>query len=126
FMSRGAGAEQTVRWNEEAFGRLRLRQRALEDVSRLDTRIRLLGRERPHPILLAPTSNHTLVHPEGEVATARGAGAARATMGVSTFADKPLEENARAATQPLWHATHRLRDRGRTPHLLPPAHAAPR
>ncbi len=123
FISSGAGDEQTVRWNEEAFGRLRLRQRALEDVSRLDTRIRLLGRERPHPILLAPTSNHTLVHPEGEVATARGAGAAGATMVVSTFADKPLEEIARAATQPLWHATYVMKDRGRTRDLLRRAEA---
>ena len=123
FISSGAGDEQTVRWNEEAFGRLRLRQRALEDVSRLDTRIRLLGRERPHPILLAPTSNHTLVHPEGEIATARGAGAAGATMVVSTFADKPLEEIARAATQPLWHATYVMKDRGRTRDLLRRAEA---
>jgi 4-hydroxymandelate oxidase len=124
FISSGAGDEQTVRWNEEAFGRLRLRQRALEDVSRLDTRIRLLGRGRPHPILLAPTSNHTLVHPEGELATARGAGAAGATMVVSTFADKPLQEIARAATQPLWHATYVRKDRGRTRDLLRRAEAA--
>ena len=123
FISSGAGDERTVRWNEEAFGRLQLRQRILEDVSRLDTRIRLLGRERPHPILLAPTSNHTLVHPEGEVATARGAGAAGATMVVSTFADKPLEEIARAATQPLWHATYVMKDRGRTRDLLRRAEA---
>jgi 4-hydroxymandelate oxidase len=124
FISSGAGDERTVRWNEEAFGQLRLRQRALEDVSRPDTRIRLLGRERPHPILLSPTSNHTLVHPEGEVATARGAGAAGATMVVSTFADKPLEEIARAATQPFWHATYVMKDRGRTRDLLQRAEAA--
>jgi 4-hydroxymandelate oxidase len=123
FISSGAGDEHTLRWNEEAFGRRRLRQRALEDVSRLDTRVRLFGRERPHPILLAPTSNHTLVHPEGEVATARGAGAAGATMVVSTFADKPLEEIARAATQPLWHATYVMKDRGRTRDLLGRAQA---
>ena len=124
FISSGAGDEHTVRWNEAAFGRLRLRQRALEDVSRLDTRVSLFGRERPHPILLAPTSNHTLVHTEGEVATARGAGAAGATMVVSTFADKPLEEIARAATQPLWHATYVMKDRGRTRELLQRAQAA--
>jgi 4-hydroxymandelate oxidase len=124
FISSGAADELTVRWNEEVFGRLRLRQRALADVSRLDTRIRLLGRERPHPILLAPTSNHTLVHPEGEVATARGAGAAGATLVVSTFADKPLEEIARAAAQPCWHATYVMKDRGRTRDLLRRAEAA--
>jgi 4-hydroxymandelate oxidase len=124
FINSGAGDEHTVRWNEEAFGHVRLRQRSLEDVSRLDTRIRLLGRERPHPIVLAPTSNHTLVHPDGEIATVRGAGAAAATMVVSTFADKPLEEIARAATQPLWHATYIMKDRGRTRELLERAQAA--
>ena len=124
FISSGAADELTLRWNEEAFGRLRLRQRALADVSRLDTRIRLLGRERPHPILLAPTSNHTLVHPEGEVATARGAGSAGAILVVSTFADKPLDEIARAAAQPCWHATYVMKDRGRTRDLLGRAEAA--
>ncbi len=123
FISSGAGDEHTVRWNEDAYGRLRLRQRALDDVSRLDTRVRLFGRELPHPILLAPTSNHMLVHPEGEVATARGAGTSGATMVVSTFADKPLEEIARAATQPLWHATYIMKDRGRTRDLLRRAEA---
>jgi 4-hydroxymandelate oxidase len=124
FISSGAGDELTVRWNEEAFARLRLRQRALVDVARLDTRLRLLGREWPHPIFLAPTSNHTLAHPEGEVATARGAGSAGATLVVSTFADKPLEEIAKAATQPWWHATYVMKDRGRTRDLLGRAEAA--
>jgi 4-hydroxymandelate oxidase len=124
FVGSGAGDERTLRWNEEAFGRLRLRQRALVDVSRLDTRVRLLGRERPHPIILAPTSNHTLVHPEGEVATARGAGWAGATMVVSTFSDKRLEEILEAATQPCWHATYVMKDRGRTRDLLARAEAA--
>jgi 4-hydroxymandelate oxidase len=124
FINSGAGDEHTVKWNEEAFVRLRLRQRALVDVSTLDTRVRVLGREMAHPILLAPTSNHTLVHPEGEVATARGAGEAGATLIVSTFADKPLEEISRAATQPLWHATYVMKDRARTRDLLARAEAA--
>jgi 4-hydroxymandelate oxidase len=123
FVSSGAGDEHTVRWNLEAFGRLLLRQRVLVDVSRIDTRVRLLGRERPHPIILAPTSNHTLVHPEGEIATARGAEKAGAILVVSTFADKPLEEIVRASAQPSWHATYVMKDRGRTRDLLARAEA---
>jgi 4-hydroxymandelate oxidase len=118
FINSGAGDEHTLRWNEEAFHRLGLRQRVLEDVSRPDTTIRLLGRERPHPILLSPTSNHVLVHPGGEVETARGAGDAGAILIVSTFADRSLEEIARAASGPLWHATYVFKDRGRTLNLL--------
>lgn len=124
FINAGAGDEHTVRWNEEAYVKLQLRQRNLEDVTRLDTRIRLLGRERPHPIFLAPTSNHTLAHPEGELATVRGAGEAAALMVVSTFSDKPLEEIAQAATQPLWHATYVLKDRGKLRELLQRVEAA--
>jgi 4-hydroxymandelate oxidase len=123
FINSGAGDERTVRSNEEAFGRLRLRQRALVDVSRLDTRVRLVGREWPHPIILAPTSNHTLVHPEGEIATARGAGKAGATLVVSTFADKPLEEIVGATAKPCWHATYVFKDRGHTRDLLARAEA---
>jgi 4-hydroxymandelate oxidase len=123
FINSGAGDEHTVKWNEEAFVRLRLRQRSLVDVSKLDTRMRVLGREWAHPIFLAPTSNHTLVHPEGEIATARGAGAAAATLVVSTFSDKPLEVIVGAAKQPLWHATYVQKDRGRTRDLLSRAEA---
>jgi 4-hydroxymandelate oxidase len=124
FINSGAGDEWTVHWNQEAFQRLRLRQRVMEDLSPLNTRIRLMGRERPHPILLSPTSNHGLVHPQGELETARGAGDAGAILIVSTFADRPLEEIAHAATQPLWHATYVQKDRGRTRDLLRRAEAA--
>ncbi len=123
FINSGAGDEATVRWNEEAFQRLRLRQRVIDDLSRLDTRVRVLGRERPHPILLSPTSNHGLVHPQGELETARGAGDAGAILIVSTFADRPLEEIARAAKGPLWHATYVMKDRGRTRDMLHRAEA---
>jgi 4-hydroxymandelate oxidase len=124
FVNSGAADEVTVRRNIEAFQALPLRQRALVDVSTLDTRIRLFGRELAHPILISPTASHGLVHPEAEVATARGAGAAGATLIVSTFATKPLEEIAKAASGPLWHATYVMKDRGATRDLLARAKAA--
>ncbi|MSU24128.1 MAG: hypothetical protein EXS32_09945 [Opitutus sp.] len=51
-----------------ADARLRLRPRNLINVSQLDTRIKLFGRELPFPILLAPVACHRLFHPEGEIA----------------------------------------------------------
>jgi 4-hydroxymandelate oxidase len=124
FINSGAGDELTVRWNEEAFQRLRLRQRVGVDLSRLNTRVQLLGRERPHPIMLSPTSNHGLVHPQAELETARGAADAGAILIVSTFSDRPLTEIARAAAGPLWHATYVMKDLGRTRDLLRAAEAA--
>jgi 4-hydroxymandelate oxidase len=118
FIHSGAADEATVRWNEEAFQALALRQRALLEVTTLDTRIKLLGRERAHPILISPTATHGLVHADAEVATARGAAQAGSTLVVSTFSTKPLEEIAKAAAGPLWHATYVMKDRGVTRELL--------
>src|SRR5205085_9695198 len=102
YVAAGAADEHTVRWNTEAFARLRLRPRALDDVTTIDTRLTLFGDALAFPILLAPVAYHRALHAEGELATARGAGAAGAVWVVSTATTTPIEEIARAATGPLW------------------------
>jgi 4-hydroxymandelate oxidase len=124
YVSGGAADEITLRWNHEAYEHIRLKPRALVDVSRLDTRVRLLGRELPFPILLAPTAYQKLSHPQGELATARGAGAADATMVVSTMSNVTLEDVAAAATGPLWFQLYVQPDRGLTRQLVGRAEAA--
>lgn len=118
YVSGGAGDERTLAWNRSAYDEIRLRSRVLVDVSRIDTAVRLFGRTLPHPILLAPTAYHKLVHADGEVATARGAGAAAAAMIVSSFATVTIEEVARAATAPLWFQLYVQPDRGFTRALV--------
>jgi 4-hydroxymandelate oxidase len=124
FVDSGAGDDQTARWNNGAYHRIYLEERALVDVSKIDTSIRLLGRARPHPIMLSPVSNHNYVHPDAERATARGAGAAGATMILSTFAYESIEAVAKSATMPLWHATYMMKDRSKTLDMLQRAAAA--
>jgi 4-hydroxymandelate oxidase len=124
YMEGGAGDELTARWNREAYDRIRLRPRNLVDVSRIDLRTNLLGREIPFPILLAPTAYQRLAHPEGELATVRGAGAAGATMVVSTQANTTLEDVAAAAAAPLWFQLYVQPDRGFTRSLVERAEAA--
>ena len=102
FVASGAADEHTLRWNREAFDRIRLRPRVLRDVSAVDTRVALLGRELAFPILLAPTAYHRVLHPEGELATARGAAEAGATWIVSMGTTTALGDLARAATSPWW------------------------
>ena len=63
YVAGGAGDEITLRWNREAFDRIKLRPRILVDVSKIDTSIRLFDRELAFPILLAPTAFHRVVHP---------------------------------------------------------------
>jgi 4-hydroxymandelate oxidase len=112
YVASGAADEHTLRWNREAYDRIRLRPRVLRDVTRIDMRVSLFGKELPFPILLAPTAYHRTIHPEGEIATARGAGAAKATWVVSSSTTTTIEDIAGAATAPLWFQLYLQPDRG--------------
>ena len=98
FYAGGSDEEVTLRANQADFARIHLRPRMLVDVTRCDTSTSVLGLPVPMPILVAPTSMHCLAHPEGECATAQGAGAAGTLMIASTDATRPLEEIAQAAS----------------------------
>lgn len=124
YMSGGAADELTLHWNEEAYRKIRLRPNVLVDVSKVDTRITLLGQEMPHPIFLAPAAYHKLLHPEGELATARGAAAAGATFVLSTTATTSIEDVAKVATKPLWFQLYVQPDREFTRDLVKRAEAS--
>ena len=123
YVTAGAGDELTVRWNKEAYQRIRLKPHVLVDVSKLDTRVTLFGQEHPFPILLAPTAAQKLTHPEGELATVRGAGAAGTTMVLSSFSNTSLEDVAAVAKSPLWFQLYAQTDHGFTRELVQRAQA---
>ncbi|MDH6521533.1 (S)-3,5-dihydroxyphenylglycine transaminase [Streptomyces sp. SAI-135] len=111
FVAGGAGDERTLAANTAAFDRVRLRPRVLTGVGRPDLATRVLGREWAAPIGVAPMGYHTLVHPDGEVATAAAAGAAGLPLVVSTFAGRTVEDIAAVAGAPLWLQVYCFRDR---------------
>ncbi|PYU21214.1 MAG: alpha-hydroxy-acid oxidizing enzyme [Acidobacteria bacterium] len=120
----GAADQNTVRWNHEAYSRIRLQPSVLVDVSKIDTRINLFGKELPFPILLAPTGGHRLFHPEGEMATVRGAGAASAAVVMSSASTFSIEDITKAATGPVWLQFFIKPDRAFTKDLVQRAEAA--
>jgi 4-hydroxymandelate oxidase len=124
YINGGAADELTLRANQEAYRRIRLKPRVLVDVSRLDTRVTLFGQVHEFPILLAPTAAQKLTHPEGELATARGAGAAGAAMVLSSFSNTSLEEVAAVAKTPLWFQLYAQTDHGFTRDLVQRAEEA--
>ena len=124
YVNSGAADEITLRWNREAFEKIRLNPRVLQDVKKIDTRIKLLGQELDFPILLAPTALHRLAHPDGELATARGAGDAGATMVLSTMSSTAVEQVTTTATKPVWFQLYIQPDRGFTHDLVQRAEAA--
>lgn len=124
YFAGGAGDEVTLAENIRAYQRVRLTPRVLVDVSSIDARVELLGLSLPSPIVLAPTAYHRLAHPEGEVATARAAGALGALMVVSTMATRTIEEVAEAASAPLWFQLYVHKNRDITRHFVERAEAA--
>ncbi len=102
FIDAGAMDEITTRRNRTAFDALSLRPRFLRDVTDRDISTTVLGDEISLPVLLAPSGQHMLAHPEGELATARGAGMSKTILMMSTASNYSIEEVAEVATAPLW------------------------
>jgi len=102
YVSGGAWDEWTLRRNRTMFERIIFQPRFFRQVDKLDLSLTLFGQKMSMPILVAPTGTHALVHPDGELATVRGAGAAGASMVVSTSSSFPLEKISAEARTPLW------------------------
>ncbi|MCE9628233.1 MAG: alpha-hydroxy-acid oxidizing protein, partial [Candidatus Eisenbacteria bacterium] len=124
YLSGGSGDERTLAWNRERFDATRLWPHVMRDVSHVDTRCSFLGIELSSPVLLAPTGFHRLFHDEGELATARGAGASGALYTISTAATTSIEDIAAMASGPLAFQLYVQRDRGITRELVQRAEAA--
>jgi 4-hydroxymandelate oxidase len=118
YIAGGADDEVTLRRNREAYGKWALRPRVLVDVAKRDTSTTVLGTKVSMPILVAPTSFHGLVHPQGEIGTAMGAAAAGTVMIVSTIGTRPLEEIAATSPSPRWFQLYVYRDRKVTEDLV--------
>ncbi len=114
--------------NRAAWSRRRLHPRILVDVAQVSPATRLLGAAVRSPVVVAPTAVHDLAHPDGELATARGAATAGALLVLSSLATRSLEDVAAAADEagggPRWMQVYVLRDRGRTAELAVRAAAA--
>jgi 4-hydroxymandelate oxidase len=118
YVASGAADEFTVRWNRQALDTIKLNPTVLTDITKLDTSVSLFGQKLAYPILVAPTAFHKIMHTEGELATARGAGAASATYVVSSFTTTPIEQLAKVATGPLWFQLYVRDDRNFTKDLV--------
>ncbi len=124
YVASGAGDELTLRWNAERYRELRLRPSVLRDVSQLDTALTLFGQRLSLPVLLAPAANQKLAHPEGELATARGADQAGVAMVLSSGANTDIHDVARATKQALFFQLYVQHDRGLTEDIVRHAEAA--
>ena len=91
YLDGGAGGGATMAANRAAFDRWRIIPRMLRGVSRPDLSVELLGHTLKFPLLLAPIGVQGCMHPEGEIASARGAAAMDVPIILSTLSSRPLE-----------------------------------
>ncbi|HEX8690733.1 MAG TPA: lactate 2-monooxygenase [Solirubrobacterales bacterium] len=121
----GAGSEETMRANREAFDRRRIVPRMLRDVAERDLSTTVLGTTLPAPLMLAPIGVQAIVHEEGELATARAAAALGLPMIASTAAHFTLEEIAEAGGEaPRWFQLYWPNDRALAESLVKRAERA--
>jgi isopentenyl diphosphate isomerase/L-lactate dehydrogenase-like FMN-dependent dehydrogenase len=125
YVAGGAGSGATVRANREAFDRWRIVPRMLTDATTRDLSTTVLGTAMPAPVLLAPVGVQSIVHPDGELATARAAAALGVPMILSTAASNTIEDVAAAnGDGPRWFQLYWPNDDKVTVSLLSRAKAA--
>jgi isopentenyl diphosphate isomerase/L-lactate dehydrogenase-like FMN-dependent dehydrogenase len=120
----GSDDELSLRDSRAAYTRIKLRPRVLVDVSTVEMATTALGTSISLPVIVPPMSIQGMAHPEGELATARGAGAAGTIMIVATLATQSLEDVAEAATGPLWFQLYVDRDHALSESMVRRAEAA--
>ncbi|ORY59764.1 L-lactate dehydrogenase [Pseudomassariella vexata] len=106
--------------NGEYYRRLLLRPRILEDVSRCDMSTEIFGVKFDLPIFNAPFASAKLVHPEGELALARGLAAMGTTMMIPTLSSFSVDEivSELPPAHPFFFQLYVYSDRNRTEALL--------
>jgi lactate 2-monooxygenase len=110
YIAGGAGAEETMRANLEAFRRWRIRPRMLTGNASRDLSVEVLGMRSPAPFMLAPVGVLSIAHEEAEVGVGRAAASSGVPLILSSAATNPLEEVAETKA-PRWFQLYWGNDR---------------
>lgn len=103
YIAGGAGREDTVARNREAFGGWHIVPQMLRDVAEQDTGIELLGKRLPSPFLLSPIGVLEMAHKDADLAVARAAAAEAVPFIFSNQASRSMEDCAAAMGEaPRW------------------------
>ena len=92
--------------DRSAFERITFRPRMMVNTTQLDLTTELFGQRLFAPILVGPASGQKRFHAEGELASVRGASAAKTAMVVSGRASYPIDEIAAQPATTLWYQVY--------------------
>jgi L-lactate dehydrogenase (cytochrome) len=124
YVDGAADEELSMAANTRAFRRWRFQPRALTGITAVDTATKLLDRDLPLPLVLAPTGYTRMMHPAGESGVARAAQRHGLPYTLSTMATTSIEDVAAAAQPDLWFQLYIQKDEGLTKELVNRAEAA--
>ena len=110
FFDGGAEDEVTLRANRAAFERVRLLPKVLVDVSRVDKKISIFGREASLPLAIGPTGGIGAGRPGADLMLARAAKAFGIPFTLSTPATASIERAAEVGGR-LWFQLYVVRDK---------------
>ncbi|KAI0354824.1 FMN-dependent alpha-hydroxy acid dehydrogenase [Trametes cingulata] len=96
FIFGNAGSGETYRNNRGAFAKWQIVPRMLRDVTHRTIETTLFGVTHPSPLVVAPIGCQGIMHPDGELATARAAGGLGIPMILSGAATRSIEAVAKA------------------------------
>lgn len=108
----GSWTESTYRDNENAFDRIKIRQRVAVDIEHRSVKTQMIGRDVAMPVALAPVGLTGMQYPDGEIAAARAAEKFGIPFTLSTMSICSIEAVAEATTAPFWFQLYVMRDRG--------------
>jgi 4-hydroxymandelate oxidase len=124
YLETGTDDDATVRANREGFDRYGLRMRRLVDIGKTSTATSLLGTTWDDPIFLCPVGSHRAFHPDGELATARGAKAGKHLMMLATPSTTAIEDVTGALGGPVWFQLYQRNDWNQTRQMITRAERA--
>jgi len=112
YLDGGAEGEVTLRENCRVFEDITFRPRHAVALESCDLGTRVLGFDLSLPFLLAPVGYSRLMHPGGEVAAARSAGAAGTAYILSTISGHKLEDVKAGSRGPVFYQLYLMGGRG--------------
>jgi L-lactate oxidase len=120
FIAHGAGEQWTLRENRRAFGDYVFNPHRMGGIvrDRIDTSVTMLGETFPHPVFVTPMGSHGLVHPEAEIATAKGAAKSGGLLCVSSASTTSMEDIGKASSGPKWFQMYLTVDAGLSREIL--------
>jgi L-lactate dehydrogenase (cytochrome) len=125
YLEGGSFGEHTLRRNLAAFDAIELLPSVLRDVASVTTSTTVLGAACALPLALAPVGAPGFIHPGGERAAARAAGAAGVPFALSTVGSTSIEQLAAVRPHgPLWMQLYPHPDAARDEELIERAQQA--